>query len=677
MNSHSRSALAGAAVIALACLVAAAPAAAQPVGGAVASAKKKPRNKAVKCKKSQVRVKIGKRRACQKKALPKPKAGDPRLLLARSATGDWSRLRSRRGKRLPSMPKLIRKLGPRAPTLLNRVTARGIARVDALSAPAVAATARAAQSAECNNLDQAPRQRDTFTQRDGGTTATATATVGPDGASLGIELRGNEFTVSVDINLGICEPNEVQAPQCPSAVGRLDGEIRYRMKVAIQVSRRGEDVWSQSAEVQRRTKLQGWADTDAKLDRLNVDDIETSTFRLGGSSRDYPPITIRTKLVRRAEVDMRSGAYTPDRSDISVTFTMDGLGGPDRAEAEDDVAERSRAEADRNFRAIVEKAIGGYRSRESRWQEANVCATLQLDPTSNSRPLRPGQAGAFNATAIAHEDGAQSELDATLSGQVNASFSPTRAGGQRATFNYNVAGGARGKVTVTVRATSKAGVVRDTWEQPIEEAEEYHYRILNASYSENLLGQANNPDSACGLSGVTTSFTQMNGMNVTGPAFESSNRLELGPNGELNGQIAVSAMGTASGTINGCDIDEPPPFPACTQPFGGELMGAVVLVISIAPNSGTATLTWPMPNLGGNFIGAEDPSCQPDPFRFASDPNPLPTQEVPAAVFKATTPQTLTFHRFRSGQSAPQTTISSTVDYSITFVRVRPDGAPL
>ena len=34
-------------------------------------------------------------------------------------------------------------------------------------------------------------------------------------------------------------------------------------------------------------------------------------------------------------------------------------------------------------------------------------------------------------------------------------------------------------------------------------------------------------------------------------------------------------------------------------------------------------------------------------------------------------------HRFRSGQSAPQTTISSTVDYSITFVRVRPDGAPL
>jgi hypothetical protein len=166
---------------------------------------------------------------------------------------------------------------------------------------------------------------------------------------------------------------------------------------------------------------------------------------------------------------MRSGAYVPDRSDINVTVDTEGLGGPDRADVEDDIAEQSRAEADRQFRAIVDKAISGYRDREQRWQEPKKCAELRFSPVSNTHRLRPGQGGSFTATAIAKQDGAASELDGKLSNQVNATFSPTRAGGQQARFDYTVASAtAGGKVSATVRATSKAGVDEATWEQPVE-----------------------------------------------------------------------------------------------------------------------------------------------------------------------------------------------------------------
>jgi hypothetical protein len=446
-------------------LVAAAPAsaAASPVGNAVAAAKKK-------CKKQQVRVKINDRRLCRppRKALPRPKAGDPRLLLVRSVFGrDWSRFRDRRGTKARSLPKLIRGLGPRAPALLAKATARGIARLDALAAGSASA-ARAA-AAGCSDTPKGPRRQDSFTSDGGdGTQARVTATVGADGAAMAMELSGHGLTVKLDLDFG-CDPEDVQAPSCPTAVGRLRGEIRYKLRAGVEVSRGGEDVWSQVMDVTRRTQLDGWTDVDAKLDRLDVEDVEISNFRLGGSTRGHPPISVRTKVIRRTQVDMRSGAYVPDRSDINVTVDTEGLGGPDRADVEDDIAEQSRAEADRQFRAIVDKAISGYRDREQRWQEPKKCAELRFSPVSNTLRLRPGQGGSFTATAIAKQDGAASELDGKLSNQVNATFSPTRAGGQQARFDYTVASAtAGGKVSATVRATSKAGVDEATWEQPVE-----------------------------------------------------------------------------------------------------------------------------------------------------------------------------------------------------------------
>jgi hypothetical protein len=442
-----------------------------------AAAKKKAKKK--KCKKRQVKVKVGKRVSCRplKKAFPRPKKGDPRKLVTKVALKDWSKFRTRRGKRLPSLPKLVRKVGPGASALLTKATARGLKRLDAMAASGSAARAHgsvlARAAAGCDDLARAPAQTSRFTSGGGGNgpSASVGVTMGPDGASLGIELSGNGTTVSLDMDMGLCDPNEVEAPECPTAVGKLAGEIRYRFKVNIQVTRGGVDVWSQGSEVTRRTKLVGWNEVDAKLDTLDIDDLETSTFRLGGTTRDYPPITIRTKLERGTTVDMRSGSFEPRRSNVEVTINMEGLFGPDRDEAESDAERKARTDADQQFRAVVQKAIDGYKTREAAWQDPPKCATLKFNPEKNRLTLNGSSTGSFTATAIAKSDGNPSELDARLSGMQNAAFSPIRAGGQRARFNYDhvVATAPPGsKVRVKVRATSKAGVAEDTWEQPLK-----------------------------------------------------------------------------------------------------------------------------------------------------------------------------------------------------------------
>jgi hypothetical protein len=452
---------------------------------AAPAAKKKPK----KCKKRQVRVRLGKRVSCRpaKKVLPKPKAGDVRLMLAQSAVAaDWSRLRNRRGKRVPSLPKLIRKLGPRAPGLLAKATKRGIARVDALAASSLS-SARLGSPADawpaaagCANVPQGARRQDSFTSNGGdGTQARVTATLGPEGAAMAMEMSGQGLTVKLDLDFG-CEPESVQAPSCPTAVGRLPGEIRYKLRAAVEISRGDEDVWSQVLDVSRKTELEGWTDVDAKLDRLDVKDVQTSNFSLGGSVRGFPPISIRTRIVRTTQVDMRSGSYVPDRSDISVTVNTAGLSGPDRADVEDDLEQRARPDADRQFAAIVDKAIDGYRSREQAWQQPEKCAKLEFSPASDGLRLRANQAGSFSATAIAKEGGGASELDAKLSNQSGATFSPTRAGGQSARFDYTVTA-ARGKAKATVRATSKAGVDEKTWEQPIEDP--FEINVIAGTFS--------------------------------------------------------------------------------------------------------------------------------------------------------------------------------------------------
>lgn len=456
------------------------------------------KRKAKKCRKGQVRVKVGKRVTCRplKQAFPKPRAGDPRKLFAQFIfKKDFSHFRNRRGKRPKSLPKLIKKTGRAGPRVLAQAMTAALARLDTMES----ASARAAQSSSgCSG--GGPRTSDSFTSGGGGggPSATVGVTLGPDGGSVGIDVSGNGTSVKVDMGLGLCDPNELEAPDCPTAVGRLDGKIRYKFKVAITVTQNGTNVWSQSMTVTRTTKLVGWNEVDAKLDRLDIDDVETSVFTLGGATRGFPPTTIKTKLERTTQVDMRSRSYEPNLSNVEVTITMEGLFGPDRDDAEADAERRARSDAMQQFRTVVDKGIEGYARRETDWQDPPKCATLEFQPGPRSMTLRPNDTGSFTAKAKAKSDGQFSELDAKLTTQHNAVFSPTRAGGQQARFSYTVNDGARDTVSTKVRATSKAGVAEDTWEQRVEPPPPPPPSAYNgtfsgtADYDEHELGEGNN-----------------------------------------------------------------------------------------------------------------------------------------------------------------------------------------
>src|SRR6185436_18834309 len=95
-----------------------------------------------RCKKGKVRMKTGKRTRCVKlgKAFPKPKAIDVRKSAASFVIGaNFSKLRDRNGRRLPSLPKLLRRVDPKAESVLQGALKAGLGRMDA-----IATTARAA-----------------------------------------------------------------------------------------------------------------------------------------------------------------------------------------------------------------------------------------------------------------------------------------------------------------------------------------------------------------------------------------------------------------------------------------------------------------------------------------------------------------------------------------------------
>ena len=91
----------------------------------------------MKCKARQVkeRVKVGKRTrtrcVARKRAWPAPKAVDMRT----ESTGyvldaNFSKVRDRRGRRAKSLPKLLKRIHPRAERALEGATKAGLARMD-------------------------------------------------------------------------------------------------------------------------------------------------------------------------------------------------------------------------------------------------------------------------------------------------------------------------------------------------------------------------------------------------------------------------------------------------------------------------------------------------------------------------------------------------------------------
>jgi hypothetical protein len=435
-------------VAALIVAVPAAPAA-SPVGDPVAVAKKKPK----KCKKGKVAVVVEGKRSCRslKKAIPRPKKGNSKLIYAQAALDANLRgVRDRRGRKPPSIEKAMRRISPRAAGRLDAVLKRGLALLDRAKAQAAQGGGSVGFTYDLGNGASFDVRADLVR------------------ANLEVSLTGRQNGQTVRTRIGLKQDLGFRGPLCPTAQGVLEATDGLRLAITVEFLDDDRSVdYYYTQVIFQRTKLRGTVRTDAKLDKLKVEDKLELGEMTGGLI--FGNLNIQSEIKRETIVDMRTGNYDPGHSRVQVSVALSGILRLFQSSAQAGATARIQAAADRGFAATVDRAIQNYREREAGWQTPNTCATLEFSPASNSRTLRPSEAGSFTAKAIAKEGGGAAELDAKLTSPVNAIFRPDRATGQQARFGYDVFAVPVGpKVRAAIRATSKAGVVADPWEQNVQ-----------------------------------------------------------------------------------------------------------------------------------------------------------------------------------------------------------------
>jgi hypothetical protein len=416
--------------------------AAGPVGGALAAAKKK-------CKKGTVRVVVGKKRSCRpiKKALPRPRKGDPRLIYVRAALGaNLKGVRDRKGRRPPSIDKALRRISPKAVKGLARVIPRALQLLDR-------GRAKASQDGEVG-----------FTH-DLGNGASIDVRANLAQANIQVAVTGRRNGQSIRTRIGINRDLGFRSQDCPTAAGVLDAKDGLRVAITTEfLDSDGHVDYYYTQVVFQDTKLHGQVGDDAKLDTLEVTDTLQIGEITGGSI--FGGVNIESKIKRHTIVDMKNGHYDAGRSDVSVSVALSGILRIFQSSAQAGARERLQAAADKGFAATVERAMRNYRERESAWQTPDKCATARLTPTNNSITLGTGQRGSIRGEVTAKQGGGKPPTATwTVSGPQNASFTP----GPRSnpgSVDYVVGAVAPGsKVKARLKAVSRAGVAQADWEQ--------------------------------------------------------------------------------------------------------------------------------------------------------------------------------------------------------------------
>jgi hypothetical protein len=434
------------------------------LGLAAAAAPAAEAAKPVKCKKGQVkeRVKVRKGKAkvrCvkAKKAWPAPKAADMRAAGARFVLGrDFAKVRDRRGRRAKSLPKLLRRISPRAESALAAAAKAGLARMDA----------RASASQAGSGCGGGGTLTSTF-NAGGGQSVDMTMTGGADASlTLGMESSRGDRRVRLEIEFPGCERSNFES--CPNAEGIHRGRDDRRISVRAFVIEGGRETWSQGYRLEGETTFRGVVSDDATLDYFEPHDTQVGVISLGGSSRGFSPLSMRMLVQRITRVEMPGGSFVLGPSTVNVTISSPDLTGPDATATERQIESGMREKADQQFRDIIAKAIDRYKAVEESWKTPNNCATIEFTPASNSHPLRSGDTGTVSAKVLSSRGGSPSRANWTHTGASNGTFTPATATAVPAGFTYSgiTTAGDGIFVTGSWKAVSKAGVAQATWTQP-------------------------------------------------------------------------------------------------------------------------------------------------------------------------------------------------------------------
>jgi len=448
------------------------------------------------CPRGQVAVVLDGKRACQPmaRALPRPQSGDERLTILRQLlTSTWGSPPDAQGRKPPTIEQLLSDFGPAAAARVRRLITEIPATVDRLDRPKARALSGSAATAagRCGPPRGFPKRTDTKREELGnGSAFDVTFTLGDGQATAGFGIEGkakdgSDRTVRWDVIFDLCDENlDFSVPECPTAEGKLDGAGKTSFVLKISSLRDGRVEHSATVEVRHRATSKGIVAVDAKLDRVEIEDVYTSTMRSTGQSILWGPSSERGTVSRKATLDMRTGRYdlgTANVVDVRVSYTgILSIFVQDRLARERVAGELKRA-SDETFARTVRHAMDEYRRRETAWQTPSTCAELELAPASRTLRLRDGQSGTIQGTIKAKRGGTAKDGRWRRLGQRNVTVTPARASGARTTFSYRVTRADR-VVSASFRATSPAGVAAGDW---VQGGEDFPARFSGSFSGEN------------------------------------------------------------------------------------------------------------------------------------------------------------------------------------------------
>ena len=435
--------------------------------------KKKPR----KCKQAQIPVKFGKKSRClpASKALPAPKAGDPRReVIVEALTPDIAKIPDPKDKLPPPMERVYRKLGPQAQKGMEQMVGQALNRLDAMAAgrPAPGAGAAAARAGVSAS------EANSFSHQFGNVTIDARLSI----ALVGAELVGTvDFGTTTDRGDGTTLKVSTQVPirlqgqgfrssACPTLEGKVDAKdgigITVRTEVRSNQGKTLEEFYE--TEVVDDTELQGIVADDAKLDTLEIRSIQEIKESVGGSA--FGGSMVRGSVVRNTVVDMRTGQYQPHVSLVNVGVKLSGILGVFAPFIQGQVAQRLKAAADKDFATTVDHLIKKYRELEAGWNTPNRCTKLKFGKANESQTLKMGDKGSETVEVDANAGGTPPRADWSVTGQENGAFTIESHGANPTSFKWQVTqGGENLRLRGRLRAVSKVGVAEDSWVQKIDQ----------------------------------------------------------------------------------------------------------------------------------------------------------------------------------------------------------------
>ena len=613
------------------------------------------RSAATKCKKGKVLVKTGRKKRCVKLrvAPPLPKAADRgQLALDFLLSSKWPALRDRRGRRVPSLAKRLRRTGHRAAPTLRRTFAKGLALVAARRGSAPAAAARVEPHARAAQAG------------DGGVTGVS------DGNTIGFngEIPAGDITIFVEFRTGLAS-DRIEGEDCPTGAGRLEGRKRGETSISIRFVGPGRRLISgYSATLAEENTYQAQTADDAKIDTLTIDHDGIARTTITGAGQ--APLSLRMVTSRRAQVNMRSRTYTAGERRLDVQVRLTGVPADVAGLLEAEVARKLQGETDREFAEVVYTAMVKYRQMEERFnQDFNRCVSMRFDPKPDERRYFAGERGRFTTWLEPTLDrGTRPNGIYKRANQLNVEGSPAEVTGTQPAFEFVVVT-ASNPAWVQYRATSKAGVAfgnHDVLTQPYPT-----YKAVGMAYTDQM--SANNVFTYAGCSyssaqNNTTTF-QDSGTPVDGAVGPQ-------PDGTWGGFLFAKGRIGKYATFSGCKWnDDATARVSCTLTGTGTEDSILAVEIELPAGDGPARVKWRprAPDIGD--VPPTISECEPFPVR-APLPDPV-TREVPRDLFFDPGTHSIAL-------DLPATvpalggigTINSTAHYELTFKRVNEDGSP-